>query len=322
MRLRHVIFLAFIALVFAPQQARAENFEYEEYQVQKGDTLWDISQKELEDYFQWPLIWRENQQIPDPDLIYPGQTLRIPKRLVSPGEMTPQPVAKAAPAAPAAPSPSIKPIELVQATEAEIMVTGYIADPVPSMGEISGAPSGRQLFGGDDEVYLAGTGKVSNGDKFFVIRKGARVKHPKSGKWLGYLVSVKGVLEVTDAGKDPVEAKVVKVYDDIRTGDVLDAYAEPPAPEVRAPRKPQVEGFVVATRDFRILNGTLDVVFIDKGLADDVRAGDLLMTVEPGTDERQNGVLQVINPRQATSAAVILRNEVSVGMGDKVGGLR
>lgn len=319
MRLRHVVFLAVVALVFAPQ-ARAENFQYEEYEVQKGDTLWDISQSELQDNFQWPLIWRENQQIPDPDLIYPGQTLRIPRGLRMPEEMKPQPVAKKKPEVEE--MPSIEPIELVEATEADIMVTGYIAESVPYEGEISGAPTGRQLFGTGDEVYLAGTGGVAEGDMFYVIRKGKKVKHPETGGLMGYLVSVKGVIEVSDAQRDPVEARVVKVYDDVRAGDTLDTYVEAEAPILGAPRKPRVEGYIVATRDFRILNGTLDVVFIDRGMADDLQPGDLLMTVEPGTEDRQNGVLQVINPRQTTSSAVILRNEVSVGAGDKVSGLQ
>jgi LysM repeat protein len=46
------------------------------YIVVKGDTLWDISMKEVayQDNFQWPLIFKANRdQIKDPDLIYPKQ---------------------------------------------------------------------------------------------------------------------------------------------------------------------------------------------------------------------------------------------------------
>ena len=45
--------------------------------IEKGDTLWDLCQKHLEN----PLRWRELSQYNDftnPDLIYPGETLRIP----------------------------------------------------------------------------------------------------------------------------------------------------------------------------------------------------------------------------------------------------
>ena len=51
-----------------------------DYQVVKGDNLWDISAK-AEVYsnpYQWPLIYKANKaQIKDADLIYPGQNLAI-----------------------------------------------------------------------------------------------------------------------------------------------------------------------------------------------------------------------------------------------------
>ncbi len=51
-----------------------------DYQVVRGDNLWDISAK-AEVYsnpYQWPLIYKANKdQIKDADLIYPGQNLTI-----------------------------------------------------------------------------------------------------------------------------------------------------------------------------------------------------------------------------------------------------
>jgi LysM repeat protein len=46
--------------------------------VVKGDTLWDIAERELGDATRWPELWSENQdQIDNPDLIFPGQVLTI-----------------------------------------------------------------------------------------------------------------------------------------------------------------------------------------------------------------------------------------------------
>ena len=50
------------------------------YEVVRGDNLWDISGKPsvYADPYQWPLIYKANSdQIKDADLIYPGQVLTV-----------------------------------------------------------------------------------------------------------------------------------------------------------------------------------------------------------------------------------------------------
>jgi LysM repeat protein len=57
----------------------------EEYTIQKGDTLWDLSQKFLNNPWYWPKIWSQNPGIENPHWIYPGNKLHI-----VPGEGGPQ----------------------------------------------------------------------------------------------------------------------------------------------------------------------------------------------------------------------------------------
>ena len=49
----------------------------DEYTIQKGDTLWDLSQKFLNNPWYWPKIWSLNPGIENPHWIYPGNKLRI-----------------------------------------------------------------------------------------------------------------------------------------------------------------------------------------------------------------------------------------------------
>ena len=48
------------------------------YTIVKGDTLWDISMREYETNYRWPDI-ATNNQIPNPDLIYPDTILQLPR---------------------------------------------------------------------------------------------------------------------------------------------------------------------------------------------------------------------------------------------------
>jgi len=53
----------------------------DEYKVEKGDTLFEIASRFYVGGDFWPLLYRENEKIigSDPNKIYPGQILKIPK---------------------------------------------------------------------------------------------------------------------------------------------------------------------------------------------------------------------------------------------------
>lgn len=49
------------------------------HEVKKGDNLWKIAEKQYGDGSKYPIIFEANKpMLKDPDLIYPGQMLRIP----------------------------------------------------------------------------------------------------------------------------------------------------------------------------------------------------------------------------------------------------
>jgi LysM repeat protein len=62
----------------AAQPAAEPEEEY--YVIQKGDSLWKIASKYYNDGNKWPKLFEANKEIIlDPDKIFPGQKIRIPK---------------------------------------------------------------------------------------------------------------------------------------------------------------------------------------------------------------------------------------------------
>ena len=73
--------LANIDKMIAQLKARVAQPVTIDYTVAQGDNLWSIAQQErvYADPYMWPRLYRANKdQIQDPDLIYPDQTLAVP----------------------------------------------------------------------------------------------------------------------------------------------------------------------------------------------------------------------------------------------------
>ena len=64
-----------VAVFAAEVELRADHPDT--YVVQRGDTLWDISARFLNEPWLWPEIWQANPQVENPHLIYPGDVLNL-----------------------------------------------------------------------------------------------------------------------------------------------------------------------------------------------------------------------------------------------------
>lgn len=321
--------LSLCLLVMTASSSTAEQYEYKDYEVRKGDTLWDISSMHLKDPFQWPVLWRENRRINNPDRIYPGQRIRIPVAVIKQAveqvvkKPVPVPVPMPEKKEPVVRKPVVQKIEPVRIRESipreVLLASGYISREVPYEGEITGSPTGKNMFAKTDEIYLRSVKPAAKGDRFYVIRKETEVKHPLTGEWLGYLIKVLAVVEVEKVRDTHTEARVVELLDVIYTGDMLERFYEILPPILTGPpRKPAVQGTVVATNHMKVLNSKLDIIYIDRGSEDGLEAGDMLITVMPGTSARPNGLIQVINLKDTTSSALVINSKSQVGTGDIV----
>jgi len=70
-----VLFLVSAGANSAPPQL--ETGHPDSYVVKPGDTLWDIAGMFLRDPWRWKEIWQGNPEVSNPDLIYPGDLLRL-----------------------------------------------------------------------------------------------------------------------------------------------------------------------------------------------------------------------------------------------------
>jgi len=320
---RNTLFIFFL-IILVPSLTFAEMQTYEEhkdYTVIRGDTLWDISQKELDDPFLWPKVWKDNPEIKNPDRIYPDQKIKIPLYLLQkeiPAEK-PKVVKKPKIVEEKPLEEIVEPEEIKYLADKNLLIaSGYIADSVPDVGTVSDTPTDRTVIGNNDYAYIKSHKPVQIGDKFYVIDVIEKIDHPDTGISLGYLIEILGIAEVVENSGDP-KVIITKAYGEISQGDLLDNYYEiEPSPAIDIPRKPDVIGHVVATKQLHRISGTFDIVYIDKGSDDGLEAGDLLATTLQSRHKIYNGLVQIINLRATTSTAIVKKCDREIVRGDGI----
>ncbi len=306
------------------QKSASPEFEYREYTIKKGDTLWGISERELKDNFQWPLIWKANPGVKNPDRIYPGEKIKIPASALKQKEvapvLTPEESQAQPPARPKAPEiEKITPVrEEYVFSRSDILRAPFIVKEVPEAGVITAPVGQRELITNQDDVYISTKRPANAGEKFLIVSAG-RIKHPVTGQELGFLVQPLGVLQVTELKNGLVRSTVIAAYHRIARGNVLLNYVEPESPATNEVRKPDVNGYVIAIQHERLLAAQSDLIFIDKGRDAGLRPGDILATIK-GPD--RNAVIQLIRVENSSSTAVILKSNTQVNPGDAVTGLK
>ncbi len=322
--MKKALYLLIITLLLLfSVSAGAQETESEYYTVVKGDTLWDISGSKLQDSFLWPKLWKVNPQIENPDLIYPGDRIRIPSkeelmRMLSSDEEVR--VLTAPLEAPIIEMPEEKPKKYIVNRDLYI-ASGWIEKKYSPTGKIISSPGDRTILGEGDLVYLESDGGAIVGDKFYVIRKVKKVMHPK--KWwksLGYQIRVAGILEVVGMdgeNLDVPKAMIITSFEEfILVGDGLIRYTEIESPVVpEFPRNPDIEGYIVESYMNNTLVGEREIVYVDKGQEDGIEVGDTFSALYLAPEERIIGTIQIFAVRQKTASAVILQHEQEITIG-------
>jgi hypothetical protein len=273
----------------AAAQDTGKDIKYEAgfyYTVKKGDTLWGLSQRFNDTPWQWPDLWRENDQITNPHWIYPGERIRLFRKSEQQHIQTPQKVVPSVqPQAEATPSAEEKAPEVYYLYTSMDQV-GFIRKPaVQPDGVIFKALDDKKLISADDTVYIRHpesgslSSNLSPGSRWTVYRtmkpSDAEASETEIGTQHGTQHYLLGVLEIIKNEGRFAIAKIIKSYRAIRIGDLLMPY-EKQSPEINVvDSTPGIDGHIINSEDHNKLIGSLFVVFIDKGSRDNIVPGQL-----------------------------------------------
>ena len=283
------------------------------YVVKRGDTLWDISRMYLKSPWRWPELWGMNLKVlPNPHLIFPGQTLYLDK---SDGyaRLRTQPTGgtDTVRLSPRTRTDSLASLALP--TLKTHLIAPFLVEPlVADAATIEQAPrlvattDQRVLMAAGDRVYARGnpdaplSTKPGQPRSFRVFREAIPLKDPVTGEVLGYEARYLGNAELARSetteeisdGKgnlkqEPVPATVdiTSTKEEIRAGDRM--LPEPPRTfKNYIPHEPQtsVNARVVSIYGSTpvAVAGQNQVIAITMGTAQGMEPGHVLTLLTQG----------------------------------------
>ena len=317
--MKKIFYFLMLVSIFAITAVNAEDESSREYTVQKGDTLWDISDSELKDNFLWPKLWNVNPQIDNPDLIYPGISITIPSReelmrMTMPPRKAPV-VKKRKSKRSAVIVPEIEKKKFLVDRNL-YLASGWIDDSYPAKGEIVSTPTGRVMVGQNEMVYINTDNETGAGDRYLVIKEIKVVNHPESKEMLGHQIRVSGIIEVTGWDNGQTKATVQESYENVHVGDGLIPFQGIDLPKVtEEPRTPDNAGYIVESHMNLKMVTQGNIVFVDKGENDGINIGDVYTVFTESPVKRPVGEMQVVSLRPTTSGAVITDSSGEIFIG-------
>lgn len=294
------------------------------YTIQKGDTLWDLSEHFFDSPWVWPDLWKKNAQIHNPHWIYPGKRIRIyDRKAIEQVQKTPPPGAA---------KTETSQVEARPATYyyPAIDAVGFVRKrPLPASGSIFKITTDKEMAGERDLVYVRpkGSRKFKTGDRFTVFRT-VSLCDPETENPAGIQHRIVGLLEIGRVEPRFCAATVVKSFLQIERGDLLTPYTAKPTEIPLRKSEPGFKGKIIASEKRTMLIGTNDLVFIDKGRKNGVEPGQFYSIFHRETgmldkDENQalpltpidTGKILILHVEEDTATALVTSANESIESG-------
>ncbi len=283
----------------------------ERYVVVKGDTLWDISKRFLNDPWLWPSVWHINPSIRNPHLIYPGDIIVmyvvdgkpyitldgqagvIPVHVTSSQKPKMlEPVKAGLKVVKLSPSSRVSGIHKAISTIPMNAIRPFLDRPrVVTEDQLEGAPyivssyEGHLISGTGNRVYARNLTKPLSG--YNIVRPGIEYVDPETGDVLGYEAIYLADARFVKVGKDedePATLVVTKALREVLNNDVLIPHEEREQMFQFTPRSPEtkVKGQIMAVFNGVSQIGQHMVVVLNRGEKDGLAPGHVLAVLQKG----------------------------------------
>jgi hypothetical protein len=302
------------------------------YYVKKGDTLWDISGRFLENPWQWPELWHDNPDIDNPHLIYPGDEIRLswvngePRLTVNRDDVAkarmPDGTVKLSPRVRELDRDSAIPVIPMSAIQSYLK-EGLVVEreDIRDAPYLVGGQDRRVVFGMGDTVYArdpeAHWENIER--RYGVYRVGEEYVDPETDEVLGYEARQVALGAVLDHEEDMATVELVRSGEDVRVDDRLFSQPDRKVRAVLYPHAPdeKVTGRII--RFFDRINSVArnDVVVINRGEREGMEPGHVLEVYQEGElvrDRQRDEMVRL--PRTKTGTLVLFRvfDKVSYGL--------
>lgn len=184
----------------------------------------------------------------------------------------------------------------------------------------------RMISGGTHWFYLRmnASDDLKLGSLYTVYRRVHKAYHPVTRQYLGELIHQLGIVKIVQIEGPLAAAKLVASFNPIGPGDHLARFTPPEtessAGQTVAMSGSDMEGIVVDFLANRTLVGQRQVVYLDRGRNDGVKAGDVMQLYRTGggLPRRMLGEVKVLAVEDRTATALVTKVVAPVLIGDRV----
>ncbi|MEZ5553766.1 MAG: LysM peptidoglycan-binding domain-containing protein [Pseudomonadales bacterium] len=314
------------------------------YTVVKGDTLWDISGKFLQRPWLWPELWRNNPQIENPHLIYPGDRIALvyidgqPRLMLERGDagrtvrMTPSDTETLHPEIRYEPLESAIPAIRLDAIQG-FLVQNRVVDPEV----LSNAPyvvqgeSERLILGAGDRLYIRGL--LPESESFNLVRRGPLYVDPQTNEVLGREATYIGLGQVVGQEADIATMIMSDTREEVQIGDRVLPTEERRVDSTFFPSAPSqsIRGEIISVFGGVTQVGQYDVVVINRGEREMLKVGNVFAIYKKGELARDRiakqmvqlpseraGIMMVFRTFEKLAYALVLATERPLEVGDEI----